>query len=43
MTKTEPSTSKKRKTVTIEVNENECCVCSGTYKKDVEEGNGGSG
>ena len=36
-----PSTSKKKKTVTNpEVNKNECCVCSGTYDKDVEEGNG---
>ena len=36
-----PSTLKKKKTVTNpEVNENECCVCSGTYDKDVEEGNG---
>ena len=36
-----PLTSKKKKTVTTcnpEINENECCVCSGTYK-DVEEGN----
>ena len=25
---------------TTETNENECCVCFGTYEKDVEEGNG---
>ena len=37
MANTVPSTSKKRN---IEINENECCVCSGTYEKDVEEGNG---
>lgn len=36
-----PSTSKKKKAVTNpEVHENECCVCSGMYDKDVEEGNG---
>ena len=36
-----PSMSKKRKTVNNpEVNKNECCVCSGTYDKDVEEENG---
>ena len=37
-----PLITKKRKTstVTTETNENECCVCFGTYEKDVEEGNG---
>ena len=33
--------TKNMKTVTNpEINENECCVYSGTYNKDVEEGNG---
>ena len=39
MAKTVPSTLKNRKTVKIEVHKNECCVCSGTYEKEVKEGN----